>query len=46
MSTPAILVEVFMNYILVKNTYFMDHIYTVNKHKTMVLKPGNKYQII
>ena len=40
-----ILVEVFTNYILAENTYFMNHIERTER-KIIVLKPANKYQII
>ena len=40
-----ILVEVFRNYILAENTYFMNHIERTER-KIIVLKPANKYQII
>ena len=41
----TILVEVFTNYILAKNTYFTNRI-AWTEHKIMVLKPATKYQII
>ena len=40
-----ILVKVFTNHILVENIYFANHIEWA-KHKIMVLKRANKYQII
>ena len=39
------LVEVFTNHILAENTYIRNHIQWT-KHKIMVLKHANKYQII
>ena len=44
-SYSMILVEVLTNHILAKNTYFTNHI-ELTEHKIIVLKPGNKYQII
>ena len=40
-----ILVEVFKNHILAKNTYFTNRI-EWTEHKIMVLKSASKYQII
>ena len=37
--------EVFTNHILVANTYFTNRM-ELKEHKIMVLKPGNKYQIM
>ena len=41
----TILVEVFMNYILAENTYFINH-KELAEHKIMVFKSANNYQII
>ena len=41
----TILVEVFMNHILAKNTYFTNHI-EWTEHKIVIVKPANKYQIV
>ena len=41
----SILVEVFTIHILAEDTYFTNHV-EWTEHKTMVLKPANKYQII
>ena len=41
----TVLVEVFTIHILAEDTYFTNHV-EWTEHKTMVLKPTNKYQII
>ena len=40
-----ILLEVFTNYILAENTYFINQI-EHTEHKVMVLKTANEYQLI
>ena len=41
----TILAEVFTNHILAEKTYITNHL-AWTEHKTMVLKPANKYKII
>ena len=41
----TVLVEVFTNHILAKNTNFTNHMEWI-EHKTTVLKPANNHQII
>ena len=42
----TILVKAFTNHILVKSTYFTNHIEWIKQKIIMVLKPADKYQII
>ena len=43
-TRDSVLIEVFMNYILAENTYFMNLIESI-EHKVTVLKSTNKYLI-